>query len=293
MKTLCALALFAISAFAQAPTRQNLLNKASLEAYLRRLELWIPQVAVQIDDPKPSPYLKGFSEVTVHLSYNGNGKEEHYLVSADGTGLVKGEVYDLTRSPFQANLDKIKTADQPSFGGPATAPVSLVVYGDFQCPYCKAEAEIVRKNMEQTFKDRVRVVFKDFPLEQIHPWARAGSVAGRCVYKQDAKKFWNFHDWIYANQGDIAVENLTEKVTKWAADNALDVAQFGTCVSTKATDAEVLANLQEGRSLGINATPTSYLNGFKLEGSVQWEVLKQVVNLELARQGLPTETGGN
>jgi protein-disulfide isomerase len=293
MKTLCALVLFAATALAQAPTRQNLLNKSSLEAYLRRLELWIPQVAVQIDDPKPSPYLKGFSEVVVHLSYNGNGKEERYLVSADGTGMIKGEVFDLTRSPFQATLDKIKTLDQPSFGGPATAPVSLVVYGDFQCPYCKAEAEIVRKNVAQTYGETVRVVFKDFPLEQIHPWARAGSVAGRCVYKQDAKKFWDFHDWIYAGQADVSVENLTEKVTKWATDNGLNAAQFSTCVATKATDAEVLANLQEGRSLGINATPTSFLNGFKMEGSVQWEVLKQVINMELTRQGVPIPAGGN
>jgi protein-disulfide isomerase len=293
MKTIFALVLFAVAALGQAPTRQNLLNKANLEAYLRRLELWIPQVAVQIDDPKPSPYLKGFSEVVVHLSYNGNGKEEHYLVSADGTGLVKGEVFDLTRSPFQANLDKIKTADQPTFGGPATAPVTLVVFGDFQCPYCKAEAEIVRKNATQTFGDKLRVVFKDFPLEQIHPWARAGSIAGRCVYKQDAKKFWDFHDWIYANQADIALENLTEKVTKWATDNGLDAAQYNTCIATKATDAEVLANLQEGRSLGINATPTSYLNGFKLEGTVQWEVLQQVINMELTRLGVTAVAGGN
>ncbi len=291
MKTLFALALLAVTAFGQAPTRQNLLNKANLESYLRRLELWIPQVAVQIDDPKPSPYLKGFSEVVVHLSYNGNGKEEHYLVSADGTGMIKGEVFDLTKSPFQATLDKIKTENQPSFGGGATAPVTLVVFGDFQCPYCKAEAEVMRKNVTQTFADKVRVVFKDFPLEQIHPWARAGSIAGRCVYKQDAKKFWEFHDWIYAGQADVDVENLNEKVNKWAVDNGLNAAQFGTCVGTKATDAEVQSNLAEGRSLGINATPTSYLNGFKLEGTVQWEVLQQVINMELTRQGIPAVGG--
>jgi protein-disulfide isomerase len=292
MKTLSALVLLTATAFAQAPTRQNLLDKAKLEAYLRRLELWIPQVAVQIDDPKASPYLKGFSEVVVHLAYNGQGKEERYLISADGASLIKGEAFDMNRSPFQATLDKIKTADQPSFGGPATAPVTLVVYGDFQCPYCKAEAEIMRKNVVQTFADKVRVVFKDFPLESIHPWARAGSIAGRCVYRQNAQKFWDFHDWIYAGQEEVAVENLNAKVTKWAGDNGLDVAQFGTCVSTKATDSEVASNLQEGRSLGINSTPTSYLNGFKLEGSIQWEVLQQVINLELVRQGIPVPAAG-
>jgi len=285
MKRFFTLAIFAMLAAAQAPTRQNLLDKAGLEAYLRRLELWIPQVAVQIDDPKPSPYLKGFMDVVVHLSYNGQGKDEHYLVAADGTGLVKGEGFDLTRSPFQANLDKIKTADQPSFGGGANAPVNLVVFGDFQCPYCKAEAEVIRKNVAQTFNDKVRVVFKDFPLEAIHPWARAGSVAGRCVYKQDAKKFWDFHDWIYAGQEEISVENLKAKVTEWAAKNGMDAAAYGTCLNDKAIDAEVSANLQEGRALGINATPTSYMNGFKLEGSVKWEVLEQIITMELNRLG--------
>ena len=286
MKKLFALVLLAAAAFAQLPTRQNLLDKAKIEAYLRRMELWIPQVAVQIDDPKASPYLKGFSEVVVHLSYNGQGKEERYLVSNDGSSLIKGEAFDLTRSPFQANLDKIKTANQPSFGGPETAPVSLVVYGDFQCPFCKAEAEIIRKNVTQTFKEKVRVVFKDFPLEAIHPWSRAGSIAGRCVYRQSADKFWEFHDWIYAGQEEVSPENLTEKVTKWAGDNGLNAADYRTCVGTKATETEVNTSLQEGRSLGINATPTSYLNGFKLEGQVQWEVLQQVITMELTRLGV-------
>jgi protein-disulfide isomerase len=285
MKIIYALALLAVSVAAQVPSRQNLLDKPSLEAYLRRMELWIPQVAVQIDDPKP--YLKGFQEVVVHLSYNGQGKEERYLITSDGQSLVKGEVFDLKQSPFQATLNKIKTADQPSFGGGATAPVTLVVYGDFQCPYCKAEAEVMRQNVVQTFADKVRVVFKDFPLESIHPWARAGSIAGRCVYRQNAQKFWDFHDWIYAGQADVSVENLNAKVTKWAADNGLNPAQFATCVGTKATDAEVTSNLQEGRSVGVSSTPTSYLNGFKLEGQVQWEVLQQVINLELTRLGIP------
>lgn len=286
MKKLLALVFLAAAVFGQLPTRQNLLDKTKLEAYLRRLELWIPQVAVQIDDPKPSPYLKNFSEVVVHLSYNGQGKEERYLVANDGSGLVKGEAFDLNRSPFQANLDKIKTTGQPSFGGPETAPVTVVVYGDFQCPYCKAEAEIMRTNVVKRFQNNVRVVFKDFPLEAIHPWARAGSIAGRCVYRQSADKFWTFHDWIYAGQEEVSLENLTEKVMKWAGDNGLNVADYRTCVGTKATEAEVNATLQEGRALGINATPTSYLNGFKLEGTIQWEVLEQVIALELTRLGV-------
>jgi protein-disulfide isomerase len=285
VKILAVFAALASAAFAQLPTRQNVLDKAALETYLRRLELWIPAVAVQVDDPKPSPYARGFQELTVHLSYNGQGKDEHYLVSNDGSTLIRGEGFDLKKSPFQANLDKIKTENQPSFGGTA-APVTLAVYADFQCPFCKVEAEVLRKNVAQTFGDKVQVYFKDFPLEQIHPWARAGAIAGRCVFRQDAKKFWDFHDWIYAQQESIDGLNLTAKVAEWAAGAGLNAAALGTCLSTKATDAEVAANLLEGRSLGINATPTSFVNGFKLEGSVQWEALQQIIQMELTRLGV-------
>ncbi len=279
MKKLATLLLCATAAFAQAP---KAFDKAAFEAYLRHMEMWIPQVAVQIDDPKPSPYLKGFNEVVVHLSYSGQGKEERYYVSADGTSMVKGEPYDLTRNPFQGNLDKMKLDGQPSFGGGAKAPVTMAIYGDFQCPYCKAEAEIVRKNVEKTFTDQVRVVFKDFPLESIHPWARAASDAGRCVYKQNAQGFWGFHDWIYGAQQDIKPETLNEKILTWAGENKLDAAALKTCIDTKATDAEVAANIAEGKSLGINATPTSFINGRKLEGTLQWEVLEQLLKLEIS-----------
>ncbi|MEP6962082.1 MAG: DsbA family protein [Acidobacteriota bacterium] len=279
-------ALSATGVFAQAPTAaaaRSALDKPTLEAYLRHMELWIPQVGVAIDDPKPSPYLKGFSEVIVHLSYNGQGKDERYFVSTDGRNIVKGEPYDITKNPFQANLDKIKTDLQPSFGTPA-APVVLVVFADFQCPFCKGEAQILRNNVVQKFGEKVRVYFKDFPLESIHPWARAGSIAGRCVFRQNAQTFWKFHDWIYGIQEEVTPENLSDQVLKWGGENGLDGTQLKTCIDTKATNAEVTRNLEEGRSLGLSATPTTFLNGRKLEGTVEWAVLEQLIGMELNHQ---------
>src|SRR6476646_10342391 len=129
---LATLLLAVVPVFAQTAAPKSSIDKATIEAYLRHAELWIPQVTVAIDDPQPSAYLPGFSEVAVHLSYQGQTKDEHYFVSQNGKSIIKGDVYDLSKSPFQSALDRIKTDGQPSYGK-AGAPVTIVVFGDFQC----------------------------------------------------------------------------------------------------------------------------------------------------------------
>jgi protein-disulfide isomerase len=265
------------------------IDKSAIETYLRHAELWIPQVSVSIDDPKPSAYLPGFSEIAVHLSYQGQTKDEHYLISQDGKNIVKGEVYDLTKSPFQANLDQIKLDSQPSYGK-AGAPVTIVVYGDFQCPVCKVEADVMRKNVVQNFPDKVQVYFKDFPLESIHPWARAASDTGRCIYKQDPQAFWKFHDWIYENQDGVTSDALNSKVMTWAGTAGVDSIQLGRCVDGKVTDKEVAQNMAEGRSLGVDATPTLFINGRKFVGALEWPVMQQLIQLEIEHQAAAPKT---
>ncbi len=109
------LASFALLGQAQ-NTAKSALDKPTLEAYLRYAELWIPQVTVNIDDPKPSTALDGYYDVNVHLVYNGATKDEFYYVSKDGKNIIKGQTYNITRSPFQNNLDLLKTDGQPNYG---------------------------------------------------------------------------------------------------------------------------------------------------------------------------------
>lgn len=290
---LAALPLFTQTLFSQTPARQAApaatVDKAALEAYLRHAELWVPQVTVKIDDPQPSAYLPGFSEIAVHLSYSGQSKDERYYVSQNGKNIIKGDVYDITKSPFQSTLDRIKTDAQPSYGK-AGAPVTIVVFGDFECPLCKSEAEVMRKNLLQTFPDKVQVYFKDFPLESIHPWARAASDVGRCIYKQDPQAFWKFHDWIYENQEGVTPETLNSKVMAWAGTAGVDSIQLGRCVDGKIADKEVAQNMAEGRALGVDATPTVYLNGRKLVGAMEWPILQQLVTLEIEHQAAVAKT---
>jgi protein-disulfide isomerase len=279
MKTFTALLTLAIAPLAWPAPAKSALDKATLEAYLRHVDLYRGEVTFKIDDPKPSKYLTGFSEVLVHLIYNNVEKDELYYISADGQIIIKGDIYDLNKRPFQANLDKLTLADQPSFG-PADAPVTIVEFGDFECPDCRMEAPILRHNLTDAFGGKVRVVFKNFPLESVHPWARAAAIVGRCVYHQDQSAFWKFYDWIYDNQEKTTGDNLSAKVLEWAAQNGVDATQLGRCIDTKATEPEVDRSIAEGRALGIQGTPTLFINGRKIGGLV-WPDLQMVVNKEV------------
>ena len=263
----------------RAASAPGALDKTVLEKYLRHVELFRGDVTFQIDDPKPSKYLPGFSEVLVHLVFNNIEKDELFYVSADGQSIIRGDIFNLGKSPFQSNLDKLTLTDQPSFG-PADAPVTIVEFGDFECPDCKMEAPILRHDLTDAFDGKVRVFFKNFPLESVHPWARAAAIDGRCVYQQGQPGFWKFYDWIYQNQDDITGDNLNTKVLAWAGENSVDTVKLGQCMDTKATEPEVNRSIAEGHELGVQGTPTLFINGRKIGGLV-WPDLQLVINKEL------------
>jgi protein-disulfide isomerase len=175
---------------------------------------------------------------------------------------------------------QLNVEHQPSFG-PADAPVTIVEFGDFECPSCRAEAPLLRDVIPQLFPNKVRIVFKDYPLESIHPWARAASIAGRCVFRQNSQAFWKFYDWDYGNQDDMTVENLKSRVLAWAAGNGLRSAQLESCMDSKATDAEITRNIDEGKAAGVRGTPTLFVNGLKAE-SARIPALQQMIEKELA-----------
>jgi protein-disulfide isomerase len=178
---------------------------------------------------------------------------------------------------------KLNIEHQPSFG-PADAPVTIVEFGDLECPSCRAEAPLLRELIPELFPNKIRTVFKDYPLGSIHPWARAASIAGRCIFRQDPRAFWKFYDWDYANQDDITVENLKSRVVGWAAANGINSAQLETCIDSKATDSEIAQNIREGKDAGVRGTPTLFVNGLKSTSS-QLPALQQLIEKELARSG--------
>jgi protein-disulfide isomerase len=262
---------------------KSALDKPQMEAYVRHLMAVIPEVKISIADPKPSP-IPDMYQVDVRFTYGDRSQDETFYVTKDGQHVVRGAVYNFAENPFKEDQDKLKTDLSPSFGTPG-AGIVIVEFGDFQCPNCKEEAKTLRENIPAKFPTQVRVYFKDFPLEQIHPWAKPAAIAGRCIFRQSPTAFWKFHDWIYDHQAEITVENLKSQVLDFAKNTQdIDGLQFGRCLDTKATEAEVDASLAEGRALHIDATPTLFVNGRRLIGNYPWQNIEQIVNGELNYQ---------
>ncbi len=302
--TLCAVTLLAQSKIARSKPAANrpiagpsAFDKSQMEAYVRHLFVWPPPIEITVDDPKPSP-LTGFKEVTVHATQGEAHQDETFYVSANGRQILQASIYNITENPFHDNLSKINVEGRPSLGTPG-APVVIVEFSDFQCHFCKEEAKVYRENLKD-FPKEVHFYFADFPLENVHPWARAAAIAGRCVYRQNADAFWKFHDWIFDNQEQITPENLRQKVIDWGTGTgpdaglaALDITQLTSCMDTKATDAEVETTVKMGKALGIGSTPTSYINGRPMVGANPWPDLKRVINFEVGYQETAHNAGEN
>lgn len=265
-------------------------DKTAFEAYLRHLSLWPPDIKVDISDPVPSNSLTGFKEVKVHASRGPQYQDSTYYVSADGQHFFTAPVYDVAQNPFKNELDKLKTDFQPSFGSPG-ASVVLVEFSDFECQFCREEAKTLRTNLQTAYPNDVRFYFLDFPLEQIHPWAKVASIAGRCVFRQNPTAFWTFHDWAFDKQPELNADNFKGKFLEWAGTQKLDALQLTRCYDNKSTAGDVDKAAAVGRAVDVTSTPTLFINGRRLAGVRTWDELKYTIDHELNYQKTAKNAG--
>jgi protein-disulfide isomerase len=169
--------------------------------------------------------------------------------------------------------------------------VVIAEFSDFECPYCREEAKMLRENLLKAYPTEVRLYFFDYPLEQLHPWAKAAAMAGRAIFNQSALAWWEYHDWIFDKQADITAENLRGKVLEWAATKDLDVAALTKSIDAKDTEADVNKTLLMGQNLSVNQTPTLFINGRRIGGASNWNDLKFVIDYEIGYQKTAKNAG--
>jgi len=274
---LLALACAATRLSAQAPTSSELQKK--VERYLRYVYAFGPDVKLTVPEPKESE-VPGLLLTTVELtSADGHDSAKMYI-SKDGKFLVRGEVTDMAKDPMAENRAKIDLKGVPSLGT-ASAPVTVVEFADFECPVCRQLHEQMRTLLPNY--PLVKFYFKDFPIEQIHPWAKTAALAGRCAYNQDPKAFWKIYDGFYDAQELVSASNAWDKAVDFAGQAGLNQATFKSCLASPETAAVVEASVANAKLLEVNSTPTVFVNGRRVVGADS-ATIERYIQYELANQ---------
>lgn len=254
----------------------------NVEKFLREFYAWGADFTVKADPPKPSQ-VADLYEVPVVISYKSQTDRAILYVSHDGKFMIRGTIDNLLADPFAANRKRLDVTDHP-YDGPAKACVDIDEFSDFECPHCRALADIL-KQLEPRYPN-VRFTYLDFPLEQIHPWAMTAALAGRCAYQQNQDDYKKYRQAIFDNQDQITPDNASDELLSLATQSGLDKKVMLACMSTPATHKEIDDDIQLGRELDVaghpvNSTPTVFVNGRPLEGE-NVQLLVQFIEYEQA-----------
>jgi protein-disulfide isomerase len=232
---------------------------------------------------------------TVAVTFSNEGVVSHpikFLLSNDGKTLAQLTSWDISANP--RNL--VSADDRPARGGPATAPVLIVGFDDLECPYCARLHQSIFPAITRRYGDSVRIVYKDFPLDQ-HPWAMRASVDVNCLGAQSTPGYWNAVDYIHAHSSEIgqpptaaaaakdkdaapegertlerANGQLDKMVREQGAFQKVDLTKLDACIAKQDTTA-VAASRKVGESLGVDSTPSLFINGDKIDGAIPLDFL--------------------
>jgi protein-disulfide isomerase len=216
---------------------------------------------------------------------NEQGQNVKTLIFFDksGTKIIIGQFLDTGVEPWgRISLDGIHLNGNAT-QGPADAPVTIVEFADFECPFCARAFSVLETMSNTTYKDKVKVIFKNYPLN-VHPWAVKAAEAAECARLQNPSAFWDFARYFYANQGSITPKNLQDHVDKEAASLKLDAPSLKACMASPQASDRVKQDQADGNAVKVSSTPTFFINGIPIVGLPDNKVLEFVINSELAER---------
>jgi len=253
-------------------------TQKSIEAFLRSYYALGPEIKITVGAPTEFAN-SGILESAIEVKTPDSTEKIKMYITKDGRYLIRGEINDLTTDPLADTAKKIQTANSPVLGNP-NAPITLVEYSDFECPVCRNLHDSLRGLLPNY--PQVKVIFKDYPLDTIHPWARTAALAGRCAYQQDPKAFWKMYDSIYDNQDVISASNVYDKVMDFASRAGLNPEVFRACMSAPETTQAIDASIANGNLLEVRSTPTVFVNGRRIVGADS-RMVQQYLDYEVAQ----------
>jgi protein-disulfide isomerase len=234
-------------------------SEATVDSFLQQTFGYEPSLSWKISSIKP--VVGGLAEVTVILANPQGQQLSRFYVTSDGAHAVTGDIIPFGAKPFDPARKLLEKGINGPERGPKDAPVTIVEFGDLQCPACKA----AQPSIEALYaaEPNVRFVFQNFPLE-MHNWAAKGAAYADCVGRASNDAFWKFLAKDYDTQADITAENADEKLGEIVDSVGLKSADIVACAAKPETKARVEASLRLGQSVDVTGTPTLYINGRKI-----------------------------
>jgi len=211
-----------------------------------------------------------FTHAMVESDDNGGGTTAQAAVANNAA--AEGAVQP-TAGPVDVSVD-----DDPG-RGPEDAAVTIVEFSDFQCPYCARFQEETLPQILSNYGDKVRFVYRDFPLTSLHANALNSAEASECA--DDQGKYWEYHDLLFQNQAALDVESLKS----YAASLGLDTAAFDDCLTSGKYAQEVAKDLQDGTNAGVQGTPSFFVNGMPIRGAQPYAAFQVAIEAALAKAG--------
>lgn len=232
----------------------------------------------------------GYRELPVTFSADGKtSKPVMFLLSDDGKTLAQFNKFDISQDPKAL----VSAAGRPARGGAANAPVDIVVFDDLECPYCAKMHAQLFPALTDRYKGQVRVVYRDDPLVEIHPWAMRAAIDTNCVAQQSSTGYWNLVDYIHAHAAefggaeksvDVANKTLDSLTRDEGMRDKVDPKALDACVA-KQDPAPIKQSMEYATSLGVEATPALFINGEKLDGAQPLEYVYRMVDGALVAAG--------
>lgn len=250
-----------------------------------------PEVKVIVGSITPSSDLPGYDSIPVRLDGDGKQKDYTFLVSKDRNVLLRVTKFDLNKDPYAELMGKIDVKGRP-IRGARDAKVVVVNFDDFECPFCSRMHQMLFPELLKEYGDRVTFIYKDYPLTEIHPWAIHAAVDAGCLADQNSDAYWDFADYIHANKQEVDKEKTQparfDAVDKMALAQGqkhnLDAAKLQACVKAQNEDG-VRASMKEADGIGVNATPTMFINGQKIDGAVPISEVRAALDTALKDAG--------
>jgi protein-disulfide isomerase len=243
------------------------------------------QVEISVSAPQASD-IPGYDKLVVTFTHDAKKNTFDFLISQDRKTLARLEKIDIS----QDVMSKIDLKGRPVRGNPA-AKVTIINYDDFQCPYCSRMHATLFPGLLNQYGGKVKFIYKDYPLTEIHPWAMHAAVDANCLAAQNSDAYWDFADYVHSNRREAGGDSVAAaflNLDKAALDRGekyhLDAPKLKACVQ-KSDETSVRASMAEADKLGVDATPTLFINGEKISGAVPEAELRSIINRALADAG--------